>query len=302
MTFAVTNWPAPDDLDRYAEELGIGREVVVRDIVRLVSLAHMVQEGELNEDWVLTGGMAMRLRGSPRFTVTDTDTSRRGGWPERERLSEALTIDQTELTVTPVDYLNWRTGNDVLHATPVNYEAYFAALGADPVEGEFKFTVSWRGLEEPAQHIRLRHPYAELQMTPTDVPLMDLTEQAAEKIVGWCVHKLVKHYSDVAWIFWRLRDEIIDEKLGELVVNKLETGRKQFPAAYERFPDLASVIPPLLEPDDHDPPIGDLEDDGRRHIQFISTGVTTHLDHQTNKKIVRDIVVPILEGAAEAAS
>ncbi len=101
MSFDVTGWPLPDDIDRYQRELKVPRDGIVRDIARLVTVAQMVHDQELNNDLVLTGGMAMRLRGSPRFTMSDTDTSRRiPEAPDRDRLAEALTVDQAELTVS----------------------------------------------------------------------------------------------------------------------------------------------------------------------------------------------------------
>jgi hypothetical protein len=34
---------------------------------------------------------------------------------------------------------------------------------------------------------------------PPSVWVMDPVEALAEKILGWCVHGLVKHYADAAW-------------------------------------------------------------------------------------------------------
>jgi hypothetical protein len=79
VSFQVSHWPRPDDLARYHEQLGVPPEAIIRDIVRIVSVAQLVHDGVLGEDWVLSGGMGMRLRGSTRFTMSDTDTSRRGG-------------------------------------------------------------------------------------------------------------------------------------------------------------------------------------------------------------------------------
>jgi hypothetical protein len=193
MSFQVAGWPLPDDVDRYQRELGMPREAIVRDIARLITVAQMVHDGKLNDDFVLTGGMAMRLRGSPRFTMSDTDTSRR------------------------------------LREPP------------DRVEGEFTFTVSWRGLIEPTQPLLLIHPYAELELPRTIVPVMDLTEQIAEKILGWSAHGLMKHYVDVAWAFYRLADQIDPSKLGRLVDAKLEVGRALFPTEYAAFPTRAAL-------------------------------------------------------------
>jgi hypothetical protein len=89
VSFQVSHWPRPDDLARYHEQLGVPPEAIIRDIVRIVSVAQLVHDGVLGEDWVLSGGMGMRLRGSTRFTMSDTDTSRRGGAPDRDELADA---------------------------------------------------------------------------------------------------------------------------------------------------------------------------------------------------------------------
>jgi hypothetical protein len=93
MTFHVGRWPLPDDVARYSRQLHVPAEAIVRDIARLVTIAQMVHDGELNDDLVLAGGMALRLRGSPRFTMSDTDTSRRiPEAPDRDHLAQALTV------------------------------------------------------------------------------------------------------------------------------------------------------------------------------------------------------------------
>lgn len=273
MSFEVAGWPRADDIERYRQQLGVPPDAIIRDIARLVTLAEMVYRGDLDEDWVLTGGMAMRLRGSPRFTMLDTDTSRRLGSLDRDRIAEALIVDQSELTVGPADATGWRPGRKLVTARPVNYEAFFAAVGGAAVEGQFTFTVSWRGLEEPAQHLALIHPYPTLEMPQTLVPVMDLTEQVAEKIVGWCAHGLIKHYVDVAWVFYRLPDQVDSAKLGRLITSKLATGRDLFPDAYSELTDLRSVFGPLYDPDKHLPPQGDPSDDGAAQLRFAGAGL-----------------------------
>ena len=273
MSFTVAGWPRADDIERYRQELRVPSEAIIRDIARLVTIAEMVHRGDLNEDWVLTGGMAMRLRGSPRFTMSDTDTSLRMGSLDRDRIAEPLTVDQDELVVTPADATGWKPGKKLVTARPVNYQAFFAAVGGEVIEDQFTFTVSWRGLEEPAQTLALIHPYPELKMPETLVPVMDLTEQVAEKLVGWCAHGLIKHYVDVAWAFYRLADQIDNAKLGRLVERKLVIGRELFPDAYTNLPDLNAVFRPLYNPDDHVPPQGDPSDDGAAQIRFAGTGL-----------------------------
>lgn len=291
MSFEITRWPLPDDIERAQRDLKMPRDAIVRDIARLVTIAQMVHDGELNDDLVLTGGMAMRLRGSPRFTMSDTDTSRRiREAPDRDRLAEALTVDQSELTVTPGDILGWKPGRKLVIARPVDYEAHFAGIGGKPVDGEFTFTVSWRGLLEPAQRLVLVHPYPELELPRTLVPVMDLTEQVAEKIVAWCAHGLMKHYVDVAWTFYRLAGQIDAAKLGPLVDAKLAVGRELFPIPYEQFPDRAALRPALEHPDGHVPPQGDAADDKARQLRFDASALTK----QQAILIVRERLLPLL--------
>lgn len=291
MSFEVTGWPLPDDIERYRQELGVPTDAIIRDIARLVTVAQMVHAGDLGDDLVLTGGMAMRLRGSPRFTMSDTDTSRRlAEAPDRERLAEALTVEEAELTVTPGDLLGWKPGKKLVIARPVNFNAYFAGLGGAAVEDQFTFTVSWRGLVEPAERLVLMHPYADLEMPRTVVPVMDLTEQIAEKIVAWCAHGLMKHYVDVAWAFYRLEDQIDRGKLGRLVDAKLQVGRELFATEYAAFPHRESIRPALERPDDHLPPQGDAADDKARQIRLAGAG----LNKQQAIHLVRKRALPAI--------
>jgi hypothetical protein len=227
---------------------GVPREDIVRDIVRIVSVAKMAADGTLNDDWVLAGGMGMRLRGSPRFTRFDTDTSRRGGVPEDATLAMALRLDEDALTVRAAGF---NEGVQLVTVAPVEFTPYFAALGEEPPSDSFSFTVSGRGLIEPAQLLTLVYPYLELVLPETMVPVMDLTEQVAEKICGWCIHGLVKHYVDVAWAFLELPGEIRAERLGPLVETKLSIGRKLFERAYTEFPTLKEVLKAMNDPKRH---------------------------------------------------
>lgn len=172
----------------------------------------------------------------------------------------------------------------------MDYDAYFAGIGGTAVEGEFTFTVSWRGLLEPAQRLVLIHPYPELELPRTLVPVMDLTEQIAEKIVAWCAHGLMKHYVDVAWAFYRLTDQIDITKLGWLIDAKLDTGRELFPIPYASFPDRTALRQALEHPDDHVPPQGDAADDKAGQLRFDAAA----LNKQQAILVVRRRLIPVL--------
>ena len=96
----IVHWPSGYDVERYAEEHGLDFEDITRDIVRIAAAAHLLDTGALDEDFVLTGGMALRLRGSNRFTIKDTDSSLRGRLDELE-LPASCDSRQTSCRSTP---------------------------------------------------------------------------------------------------------------------------------------------------------------------------------------------------------
>ncbi|HWI08548.1 MAG TPA: nucleotidyl transferase AbiEii/AbiGii toxin family protein [Solirubrobacteraceae bacterium] len=297
MIEVVRAWPTAADVDRFATKIKVGRDAVIRDIVRTVSIARLVHEGVLSDDWVLTGGMAMRLRGSTRFTMRDTDTSRRDGYPDRQALADALRIDDDELVVTPADSSDWKSGKQLVTAQPIEYEAFFADVGAGPVEDAFSFTVSWRGVLESADALELVHPYnPALVIERTVVPVMNLTEQTAEKIVGWAAHGLIKHYVDVAWIFHALGGGLDIGRLPALIEAKLNVGRRLFPTAYAKLTGLTAVVRALHDPDAHVPPLGD-RDDGASQIRFAGAG----LNKQQAIEVIRTAALPALIKAAHGS-
>ena len=65
----IADWPTGYDIERYTEEHGLDFDDITRDIVRIATIAHLLDTGVLDDDFVLTGGVALRLRGSNRFTI-----------------------------------------------------------------------------------------------------------------------------------------------------------------------------------------------------------------------------------------
>jgi hypothetical protein len=117
----IAAWPTGYDVERYAEEHGLDFEDITRDIVRIATIAHLLDTGVLDGDFVLTGGMALRLRGSNRFTIKDTDSSLRGRLDELE-LTGKLRLDTDQLQVYPDPGTNWGRKTpklEVAGSTPV---------------------------------------------------------------------------------------------------------------------------------------------------------------------------------------
>ncbi len=216
--------------------------------------------------------MGLRLRGSSRFTIKDTDSSLRGRLDELE-LSGKLRLETDQLPVYPDPGTNWgRKTAKLVDVKPINYEAYFASVTGDPIEGQFSFTVSQRGLFEPAEWLPLCHPYPELVIEPgnCEVPVMDIAEQAAEKVVGWAAGSLVKHYLDLAWIGREFGDALqIAGDFQRLVQRKLDIGFETFPGAYEDLHKIEHLLIPLHRPREWQGPLNRAGDNGASLVRFM---------------------------------
>ena len=246
----IVGYPDPDEIDGYAERFDLDPTDVIRDVARLAAIAHLREADFLNEDCVLVGGMALRLRGSGRFTIFDTDTSLRRSPLNEVKLTKDLTISTDDLEVEPADGAHWERRAKLTIAQPIRYAAYFASAdpGA-PVIDQFSFTVNERGLNMSAQWFPLVSPYPGLVFSePVEVPVMHLTEQAAEKAVAWAAASLAKHYLDLGWIAKSFAGEIDGDELRDQCSAKLESGRNALPSTYTDLPDLDSLRRPLLEP------------------------------------------------------
>lgn len=288
----ILSWPDADDIERYAGRHGLDETDIVRDIVRIVCVAHLCEEGFLNDDCVLTGGMALRLRGSSRFTIKDTDSSMRGRLDEVQLVGTLGFREGDDLEIRPDAGDHWSRATPRLTiAKPVAYDAYFASATGDPVEGEFSFTVNQRGLFRPATRVALVHPYRELAIERAVlVPVMDIAEQAAEKVVGWAANSLVKHYLDLAWIGREFGAQIAPGDFRDLVQRKLDVGRSIYPAAYASLRATQDLILPLAAPREWRGPLNKSADNGAAQIRFMGD----KMGFDEAKELVKRTIVPLL--------
>lgn len=183
-----------------------------------------------------------------------------------------LRLETDQLQVYPDPGTNWgRKTPKLVDVKPINYEAYFASVTGDPIEGQFSFTVSQRGLFEPAEWLVLSHPYPELVIEPSnrEVPVMDIAEQAAEKAVGWAAGSLVKHYLDLAWIGREFGEALIAQDFQRLVQRKLDIGFETFPGAYEDLHEIKDLLIPLHRPREWRGPLNKAGDNGASLIRFM---------------------------------
>jgi nucleotidyltransferase AbiEii toxin of type IV toxin-antitoxin system len=287
----IDRYPDPDEIDAYAKENALDRADIVRDIARLVAIAHLCDRGFLNQDCVLTGGMALRLRGSTRFTVYDTDSSIRGRLDEL-KLAGSLSLDTDQLVIKPDEGAYWDRRAKLTIAQPVEYEAYFATVDpARPIEDQFAFTVNQRGLEMSAEWFPLTSPYpAFVFERAIQVPVMHITEQAAEKAIAWAAASLVKHYLDLAWIAREFAGDIDRDELRSMVEAKLDVGRKTFPASYKNLRGLADIRRPLAEPSGYFGPLNTARDTGADRIRFLGSAMPP----AEAKRLVQEKLLPLL--------
>jgi hypothetical protein len=256
----VIDFPTDDEIIAFTERQSLGAEdVVMRDLARLATIFHLADHGFLGEQTVLAGGMALRCYGGHRFTVTDVDTST-AEKVNMKRLDALLNWEiegQLEVETRGVGW--YERGVELEKAKPIHFDPLFSEIELARDARQFELTVNERGLDLDPVEQRFRHDFPwKLGVEDRTLPLMDPREMLAEKIVGYCVGVLGKHYADVAFIALRFRQEMPKEKatLRRLVELKLERGRRaaRSERAIERsarFPDLGSLRSALEHPEEH---------------------------------------------------
>lgn len=126
------------------------------------------------------------------------------------------------------------------------------ALVPNPDDRNFKADVSFRGLVLPGLEQEFRIPY-DLDIWPRapSVFIMDPHETSAEKILGWCVNRRVKHYADLAFIALSAKLDqpgmvsLDDRKLRDTLADKLDSVRALQPSKYADHPSIETLIDDL---------------------------------------------------------
>ena len=158
----------------------------------------------------------MRLYGSPRFTIMDTDVSYRLDEFHEIELVQALTIEDEveDLDITPADPSYWEQKRKLVTAQPIRFTQTFSDIQTPPALTKFKLTVSRRGLYLPAVWRPLKHDYTPFGIEDVDVPLMSISEQLADVI--HCISEKLKVSKDresnnyAAFDTWRdFRDPLV---------------------------------------------------------------------------------------------
>jgi Nucleotidyl transferase AbiEii toxin, Type IV TA system len=285
-------YPSDRQILDLARELRLPPAAIVRDIVRMVEVLHLVERGFLNDDCVLTGGMALRCYKSSRVTMRDADTSSRYAVSDEE-LVAALEYEDDHVSIRPSAPASWPPRYKLRTVHPVDYDPAFTGIALTDVrDRQFSLTVNMRGLDCPAVWKPLLHHYPwVLWEGEGEVPCMEIGEILAEKVCGYCIHADPRHYSDLAFVggtqWGRLKPRT--EEIRRLVATKLDRNlryqrnqcQKANIAAYD---DLRL---PLESPErlGVDANWGD--------VRYAATGVTA-FDFADARYVVAKRVIPLL--------
>ncbi|MBV9194209.1 MAG: nucleotidyl transferase AbiEii/AbiGii toxin family protein [Solirubrobacterales bacterium] len=247
----------PDDrsIAGEAERQDIPEPVLVRDLVRIVEVLNLKSQNFFSSRSVLAGSMALRCFDSPRFTVYDADFSTSSDTVNPATAMKAkLAYSDDELEITPADLVPHDEGGTAWKSAPVEFTPIFSSLIPDPDDRSFKADVSFRGMLLDGLEVPLKVPY-DLGIWTDDplVYIMDPHETVAEKILGWCVHRQVKHYADLAYIALVSRpgeDQLIDlsyPRARDVLDGKLAAMKQLQPSVYAPFTGIDALIDDLAK-------------------------------------------------------
>lgn len=250
----------PDDnaVRAAGRETGIPGLVIVRDLVRVVEVLNLKRHGFFGPRSVLSGSMALRCFGSPRFTVYDADFSTRredGERDQAQRLRRLFAYQDDDLTITPESVTSTDAGETLYRAQPVRFDAAFSSIvDADSDDSTFKADISFRRLELDGVQTPLAVPYLPgIWDAPPEVWVMNPNETVAEKILGWAAHGLLKHYADVGFAARKMTGKdvpvpIVWATVFEVLAAKRDAMAKLQPTVYADLPTVDRVINVLGQP------------------------------------------------------
>jgi len=255
----MIDYPEDERLREQASLHDLQAPVLIRDIVRVVELLNLRAKEFFNKGSVLSGSMALRCFGSPRFTVYDADFSTSAATVDPPAsMTELLRYSDENLDIIPAAARAADRRETLVQIEPIRFDAVFTSIVLADEDRQFKADISFRGLLLDGREVPLATPYSlGLWDEPPSVWVMDPVEALAEKILGWCVHGLVKHYADAAWITVAAQAQgsplaFAYPQLLEVLHDKLELMRGLQPNTYSSFPSVEAVIGKLAQPPDFD--------------------------------------------------
>ncbi len=189
----------------------------------------------------------MRLRGSSRVTMLDTDLSATGNADVgEEELMDVLEVQTDEISIQPERVT---AGSDLLKVFPVRFRMRPSPIAVPRGEDRFRVDFAARGLALGAELLPFRHGYPfEVGLEDEKVPVMHLAEAVAEKIIAFGAFLTAKHYADLAYAVDPNGGDLTydEDDLRDLTRKKLESWVERFPGLAERVglsKDIASLEP-----------------------------------------------------------
>jgi hypothetical protein len=248
----------PDDRASSAEAKrhGLDDVVLIRDLARIVEVLNLDSQDFFSAKSVMAGSMALRCYGSPRFTVFDADFSTTHDRIEPiNEMHKKFSYTDDEIEIDASALVSDDHRETLWKSAPIRFNPFFSQLVPNEGDQRFKADISVRGLIHPGIEKPLRVPYdLGLWRDPPPIWIMDPHEILAEKILGWCVNQLAKHYADVAFICliadgtdtipaqienwsWHTARDTLDAKLGIM--------RRIYPQMYAQFRSVDALLGPL---------------------------------------------------------
>jgi Nucleotidyl transferase AbiEii toxin, Type IV TA system len=255
----MIDYPEDERLREQAKQHDLQAPVLIRDIVRVVEVLNLRAQRFFNKRSVLSGSMALRCFGSPRFTVYDADfsTSAQTVDPPAS-MTDMLRYSDEDLDIIPAAAIAADQRETLIQIEPIRFDAVFTSIVLADQDQQFKADVSFRGLLLDGKEAPFDTPYSlDLWSEPPTVWVMDPVEVLAEKILGWCVHGLVKHYADAAWITIAAQSPgsplaFTHPQLRDILRDKLEIMSELQPDVYRAFPSVDAVVGKLAQPPQFD--------------------------------------------------
>jgi hypothetical protein len=250
----MIDYPSDEALRAQSAQHDLALPVLVRDIARVVEVLNLRAKSFFDKRSVLSGSMALRCFGSPRFTVYDADfsTSAHAVDPPGS-ITELLRYSDENLDILPAGAVAADRRGTLMKVEPIRFDPVFTGIALAEEDRQFKADVSFRGLLRDGREVPFHTPYTlALWSEPPAVWVMDPIEVLAEKILGWCVHGLIKHYADAAWITLAAQTPgsplaFAYPTLRELLHDKLANMRELQPDIYRPFPTLEALVGKLAQ-------------------------------------------------------
>jgi hypothetical protein len=250
----MIDYPEDQQLREQASRHDLQAPVLIRDIVRVVEVLNLRAQRFFNKRSVLSGSMALRCFGSPRFTVYDADFSTSAETVDPPAsMTDMLRYSDEDLDIIPAEAVSADRRETLIQIEPIRFDAAFTSIVLADQDQQFKADVSFRGLLLDGREVPFETPYSlEFWSEAPTVWVMDPVEVLAEKILGWCVHGLVKHYADAAWITIAVQTigsplVFTYPQLRDILHDKLELMRDLQPEIYRAFPSVDAVVGKLAQ-------------------------------------------------------